>query len=382
VSGPSATRSLSIGILNWRDLASREAGGAEVFVHEVAHCWQEWGHRVLLCSAWERGLRRHDAEGALEILRVGRLRDGSHHALAPRALRRYRPLDVVLESINTVPYLLPLRRNFPPFLPLIHQVAEEVWDAHVPPVLASLAKGVERGLFAPYRRRHAIAVSESTRQDLLGRGLVDVDVVTPAGPGPQLVSPKEPYPTILFVGRLRANKRPEDAVEAFRLMRKEMPNARLWIVGEGELRSRLEATLPSGAHMLGRLAREELTHRMARAHVLVMTSVREGWGLVATEAQAFGTPVVAYDVPGLRDSIQHAVTGYLVSPRPSALAAQVVDIISRRDAYESMRVQAFRRGAARKWSETSRELLTYLHATRAESWTRQGHSHHGPTARS
>jgi glycosyltransferase involved in cell wall biosynthesis len=331
-----------------------------VFVHEVARRWAEWGHRVLLCSSSGRGLPREDVEGSLKILRVGRLHDGSHHALAPRALIRLHSPDVILESINTVPYLLPLRRKGPPFLPLIHQVAEDVWDAHLPRFVSPLAKVVERGLFGPYRRRHAVAVSESTREDLLHRGLLDVDVVRPGGPGPQPRSPKEARPTLLFVGRLRANKRPEDAVEAFRLVRNQIPDARLWLVGDGKLRSRLEATLPSGAQLLGRLSRDELARRMARAHVLMVTSVREGWGLVVTEASAFGTPAVAYDVPGLRDSVRHGKTGCLVPPQPSELASAAVTLLRASDIYEHFSARASDWGGTFSWPATARDLLMHV----------------------
>jgi hypothetical protein len=62
---------------------------------------------------------------------------------------------------------------------------------------------------------------------------------------------------------------------------------------------------------------------MAESHLLVATSVREGWGLVVSEAAALGTPTVAYDVDGLRDSVR-AANGRLASPTPAALAAEVL----------------------------------------------------------
>ena len=52
---------------------------------------------------------------------------------------------------------------------------------------------------------------------------------------------------------------------------------------------------------------------MSRAHVLLVPGVREGWGLVVTEANAMGTPAMAYDVPGLQDSVINGVTGKLVA---------------------------------------------------------------------
>ena len=54
---------------------------------------------------------------------------------------------------------------------------------------------------------------------------------------------------------------------------------------------------------------------------LLMASVREGWGLVVTEAGACGTPAIVYDVPGLRDAVRDGETGLVVAPDKRAMAA-------------------------------------------------------------
>src|SRR5256885_167117 len=82
-------------------------------------------------------------------------------------------------------------------------------------------------------------------------------------------------------------------------------------------------SLPQDAELLGHVSRTELYERMARAHCLLVPSVREGWGLVVTEANAVGTPAVGYDVPGLRDSIHAGETGLLAEAgNPAALACE------------------------------------------------------------
>ena len=63
---------------------------------------------------------------------------------------------------------------------------------------------------------------------------------------------------------------------------------------------------------------------------LLVASVREGWGLVVTEAAACGTPSIVYDVPGLRDAVRHEVTGLVVPPTPADLAAAMRRIIQER----------------------------------------------------
>jgi glycosyltransferase involved in cell wall biosynthesis len=172
-----------------------------------------------------------------------------------------------------------------------------------------------------YRNVPALTVSESSAESLRRyHGWRDLTVV-PEGYTPHPISEvaKEPEPTAIFVGRLVAMKRPEDAIEAIRLVAERVPQARLWIVGDGPMLERLWADAPAQAEFLGRLERDELLARLARAHVLVATAVREGWGLTVSEAAACGTPSIGYAVPGLLDSIP-ASGGALVDPAPAALA--------------------------------------------------------------
>jgi glycosyltransferase involved in cell wall biosynthesis len=89
----------------------------------------------------------------------------------------------------------------------------------------------------------------------------------------------------------------------------------------------LRMSAPEGVQFLGKISEGEKIERIARAHVLILTSVREGWGLVVTEAAAVGTPVIAYDVPGLRDSVQ-ASNGVLSEPSPEHLSSVLQEFLS------------------------------------------------------
>src|SRR5260370_37329038 len=97
---------------------------------------------------------------------------------------------------------------------------------------------------------------------------------------------KEPVPTVVFIGRLSANKRPEHAIRAFGLVRSQMPDAQMWVIGSGPEEARLRRAACPGVIFLGHVSDEKKRERLARAHALVATSVRDGWGLVVTEAAA------------------------------------------------------------------------------------------------
>ena len=114
------------------------------------------------------------------------------------------------------------------------------------------------------------------------------------------------------------------ALQSFQLVRDQLPDAQLWMMGCGPMEQKLRRDAPEGALLLGRVSEQEKRDRLGRSHVLIATSVREGWGLAVTEAAAMGTPSIAYDVPGLRDSVI-ASGGALTVPTPAALASALVD---------------------------------------------------------
>jgi glycosyltransferase involved in cell wall biosynthesis/O-antigen/teichoic acid export membrane protein len=358
----SRERRVRILLINWRDIENPEAGGAEVFTHEVAMRWNAQGHDVTLLTSGFRGAAKTTQIDGIRVRRVGRLRTGSFHLLVQRELMRLRGFDLVVESVNTIPFLTPLwRRGLPPTVALVHQLAVDVWDTELPKPLAWLGRRIERGMFRLYRDVPVAAVSNSTRDDLVRLGLNDVTVVAPGRDEPpegiQTV-PKESVPTFLFVGRLAANKRPDHAIEAFRAIKRDLPAAQLWIIGRGPLEPELGKSLPAGATLLGRVSRVELYERMARAHCLLVPSVREGWGLVVIEANSVGTPAVGYDSPGLRDSICAGHTGSLArAGDPEALARSSVELVANTAGYAETRKAAIEWAERFSWETTAAELM-------------------------
>jgi glycosyltransferase involved in cell wall biosynthesis/O-antigen/teichoic acid export membrane protein len=352
-------------ILNWRDIRNPDAGGAEVVTHEVAKRWVQRGEEVTLLTSRFVGAPNVETLDGVRIRRLGRLRAGTLHLRIQWELATLRGYDVVIDEINTIPFFTPLwRHRLPPTVGLIHQLAEDVWDAEVPRPVAPAGRWLERRMLGLYRDVPMFTVSQSTKRDLEEIGLRHVHVI-PQGRDepPVLTFEKAAEPTFLYVGRLTANKRPEDAVEAFRQIREELPTARLWIVGRGPLVAKLQKRLPDGTEMLGFLPREELYRRMAQAHCLLVTSVREGWGLVITEANAVGTPAVGYDVAGVRDSIVNGRTGLLTSASdPAALARACVSLLSDPPRYSVIQKQAMEWASRLSWDETASEFLKLVEA--------------------
>jgi glycosyltransferase involved in cell wall biosynthesis len=319
-------------IFNWKDLAHPAAGGAEVLTEEVARALVQRGHPVTLFAAAVAGRPERESVEGVQIVRRGS-RLGVY-----RAARRFwseqgaGAFDVVVDEINTRPFLTPRWIHDVPVVALIHQLAREIWFDETPFPVSVLGRYVlEPWWLRAYRDVPALTVSRSSAESLeQHHGWRDITII-PEGSTPHALSAvtRETEPTVVFLGRLVSMKRPEDALQAFGLLRQKLPTARLWMIGDGPLLSRLRARPASGVEFLGRLEQPELLDRLARAHVLVATSVREGWGLNVSEAAACGTPAIGYSVPGLVDSVP-ASGGALVPPNAAALADKLADFFAGR----------------------------------------------------
>jgi glycosyltransferase involved in cell wall biosynthesis len=319
-------------ILNWKDTANPLAGGAEVFTEAVAERLVARGHEVTLFTSSVEG--RPEAEtrsGVAIVRRGGRLsvyREARRYWNEPTRSR----YDVVIDEINTRPFLTPRWIRDTPIVALIHQLAREIWSYEMPFPMSVLGRYVlEPWWLRAYRDVPALTVSPSSARSLAKHhGWRDVTVV-PEGWSPHDVPalPKEATPTVVFLGRLVAMKRPEHALRAFEILTRSHSSSQLLIIGDGPLRPKLEREARGSVRFLGRISNGEVVERLGRAHVLVATSIREGWGLNVSEAAVCGTPTIGYSVPGLVDSIP-ASGGALVDPDPTSLGRALVDFFSGR----------------------------------------------------
>ena len=323
-------RRLRILVLNWRDITHPHAGGAEVYTHNVANEWVKEGHVVTLFCAAVDGKPEIENLDGLKIVRRG-----TRHSVYREARQFYRReglgnFDLVLDEVNTRPFGAPKWVEDVPVTALIHQVCREIWYYQTPFPVAFVGKHVLEPLWLRgYRDVLTVTVSETSKVSLENYGLTRVVVIPEGhdsmGEPPDL--PRETRPTMVFVGRLSANKRPNEAIQAFRLLRESMPTAVLWVIGTGPMEDQLRMSAPEGVQFLGRISPSEKLERLARAHVLIVTSVREGWGLVVTEAASVGTPTIAYNVAGLSDSVR-ASNGILSAPNPKDLSSSLYAFLS------------------------------------------------------
>ncbi len=305
----------------WRDLDDPEAGGSELHAHKIASLWAAAGLDITF--------RTSAVPGAPEALtrdgyRV--LRRAGRYAVFPGAAWEgirmgHRPGDALVEIWNGMPFLSPLWYRGPRLV-FLHHVHAEMWGMVLPPTLARLGDTMERRI-APrfYRSSRIITLSESSRTEIVEMLGLDADRVTVAPPGVDArYSPggrRSPTPLVVAVGRLVPVKRFDALLRALADAKRDQPELRAVVIGEGYERPALEALRDElGAaewiSMPGRVDDRGLVSWYRQAWVVASSSQREGWGMTLTEAAACGTPAVATAIAGHADAVLNGESGILV----------------------------------------------------------------------
>jgi glycosyltransferase involved in cell wall biosynthesis len=324
-------------ILNERDPRHPRAGGAETHVHEVFRRLASRGHPVTqIASAFPGAAAREERDG-IRFERIAGLPLYYARAAARCATATRRgEFDVVVECLNKLPYLAPAY-SARPVLGLCHHLFGATAFHAAPWPVAAAVVAAERAIPLVYRRAPIVAISESTRDDLVARGVpaAHVEVQHPGIRRPD--APHAPIgerePLVVYVGRLAAYKRIELVLEAIARVAAHRPDVRLALLGRGAERERLEqraAALGISDRVVfaGFVSDAERDAWLARARVCVCASRKEGFGLTVVEANALGTPNVVSDAPGLRDTVRHGETGFLVSGRdPEPFAAAIDQLL-------------------------------------------------------
>lgn len=328
--------------LRWKDINHPDGGGAEIVAHEIAKRAIKDGHTITTTSSRYSGSTSQDTIDGVQIIRMGKRLPFHYIACAFWLMfSNLSQYDLIIEEVNTVPYfswfLTRLRFKKIRHMYFYHQLCRETWYYQIHPLLQHF------GYFCEYVYTHilsltnliTITVSESSLNDLVdyGFGKKNIYVISEGivcNQGGLDFKNKNKQFTVLYHGSLRPMKRPEDVITGFYNSELYKKDARLWLTGGGD-RSGLERlvkdyNLESYVTFFGRVSEQEKLSYMAQAHVLCSTSVKEGWGLIVSEANSVGTPAIGYDVDGLRDSIRFGIENILVEPNPLSISKSMQQV--------------------------------------------------------
>ncbi len=356
-------------VLNWQDHENPQAGGAELHLREIFSRIAARGHSVdLLCSSWQGAAPRLMLDG-IDVHRVGNRQTypflARGYYTAGLAANNY---DVVIEDLNKVPLYTPLW-GVKKLVALVHHLFGATVFREAPLPLAAAVWLSERPLGALYRGVPFQAVSVSTANDLVARGIprgsirviyngVDSKRLTPDA------SERSRTPLFIYLGRLKKYKRVDIVIRAFAAL--HLPEATLEIAGTGDYRARLERLVNSlklaeRVKFLGFITEDEKIHLLRRAWASTLASPKEGWGISNLEAAACGTPVIAANSPGIRESVIDGETGFLVSPDDvPAMAAAMKGIVESPALVSSLGAAGRRYAETFTWDRAADDTLAHL----------------------
>ncbi len=344
-------------MLNWRDPRNPLAGGAERVTLGYLSELARRGHEVFwFTNSFPEASARDSIEG-IEIVRGGGVGSSIGHAW--RWYRSQPRFDLVIDQHHGIPWLAPWWCGTH-CVAFIHEVLGPIWNAFYSWPLSTIGQWQERWTHWLYRRVPFWTACQSTCDSLREHGVRDVTII-PYGvhtvARPRLdPKPLEGAIRLIVVSRLAPNKRVDHSLRTLKHLLDRGVAAHLTVVGTGELESRLrglagELDLGNQITFTGPLPESAKDRELERAHFLLHTSQREGWGLNVIEANAMGTPAAVYPVKGLVESTLHEQTGWVAAAEtPAALAASLLNSLATPERYEQLRHNAWERAKTFHWS--------------------------------
>ncbi len=378
-----------VAFFSWRDTRNPEGGGAERYLEKMAGGLVARGADVtILCAAHAAAPPDEVVDGIRFLRRGTKL---TVYVEGVRALRRGElgRVDVVVDVQNGLPFFTRLATRRPVVV-LVHHVHREQWPVVYPGLSGRVGWWIERRL-APwlYRRRQYVAVSRATRDELRSLGVRGPRIaVVHNGTEPWVpVSPgKAADPMLAVVGRLVPHKQVEHAIDVAVELRSRWPGLRVHVVGSGwweaELHRHVAAVGAEDVVVFEGHVDELRKHEVyERAWLLLLPSIKEGWGLVVGEAGTHRTPTVAYrSAGGVRESVADGRSGRLVEDREE-LGRVVARLVEDRAERERLGRGALETSHAFSWGHAQRSFGLVLVAALRGAWVDAQDPEHAPEPR-
>lgn len=308
---------------NWRDRTHPEGGGAEENIHMLGSGLIKKGHEFHLICGKYKGSKKFEVINGVNIHRIGGR--FSIYILAPLyylyKFRKKKP-DLIIDDINGIPFFTPLFSRKPK-LAIFHHKVGDIFNKELPFPANRIGRFIEDKIIPfLYKNTKFVTVSNSSKIELIDLGIKEssIDIVYNGvdterySPG---IIPKSNHPTLIYLGRLKKYKRVDVLLRSINELKQKGMRVKLEIVGQGDDEKRLkdlreELGIDDIVKFHGFINEESKLQLLRQSWLFIMPSEKEGWGITSIEANACGIPVIAFNVPGLRDSVKHGISGILV----------------------------------------------------------------------
>lgn len=352
--------------VNWRDIKNPEAGGAEVHLHEILKRLAAKGYEITLISSKFKDCRSHEEIDGIKIIRIGN-KYFFNFAFLWHYITKLRNgyFDVIIEDVSKIPLCIPLYVKKRPIIAIVHHIHGKTLFRELPLFMALYVYLMERFLISMfYKKSIIVTVSESTKNELIKFGIPpkNIHVIYNGVDNRFTPGDKSDIPVILYFGRIKKYKRLNHLIIAFKYVKEKVPEAKLVIAGKGDNYKELitlskKLGIFDSINFVGEVLEEEKVKLLQKAWIFVTPSEKEGWGITVIEANACGTPVIAYDVPGLRDSVKHGYNGLLVEDgNIEALANTIIKVLKDNELRERLSKNAIKWAKHFSWDKSAKEF--------------------------
>lgn len=358
---------MKILIFSWKDIKTPYAGGAELNTYEICKRLVKKGHDITLFTPRFPNCSNSEIIDGIKIMRYG-----GKYSLYLKVKGYYRKylqkenFDIIIDQVNTIPFFTPFYVDNKKIIIFIHQLAREFWfHETIFPINFIGYYFFEPFWLKRYCKFSTITVSVSTKSDLEKFNFKNVYIVPNGVTIPSSLkvenNNKSAEPTLAYIGRLSKTKKPFDILKAFKIVSEKYPDVKLSIIGDGYLKKYLMryANSLDCAHNIifhGFLNEKEKFKILSKSKLLLVSGIREGWGMVVTEANSVGVPAIGYNIHGLRDSIIDGKTGLLCEANPEGMAKKIIEFLKDKNLQENLAKEALEYSRQFSWDKSAEEF--------------------------
>ncbi|MDB5179801.1 MAG: hypothetical protein JWN12_433 [Candidatus Saccharibacteria bacterium] len=310
------------------------------------------GHKVKIITARYPGATGYELCDGAEYYRIG-----NRYTVYLKARQLFKSklknwADVIIDEMNTLPFGVAYYTSTRTIL-LNYQLAREVWFYQMPFPISLVGYLFEPFMLRSMAKKYPLVATESlsTKKDLNKYSFKDVRTfrvgiaLNPLEELPIKLNPS----TVLSLGAIRPMKRTLDAVKSFEVAKSKMPALQMIIAGSdgGKYATEVKKYIAQSPYsdsiiVMGRVTPEKRIELMKDAAVILVTSIKEGWGLIVTEAASQGTPAIVYDTDGLRDSVRHNITGIVSKNNDyKVMGNEIFNLLKDNTKYNLMRLNGW-----------------------------------------
>lgn len=362
---------MKILIINWQDIKNPFGGGAEVHLHQIFSRIVKMGNEVTLFCCEIENMPKNEVIDGINVIRHGN-RNTFNFGVKKYYLENFADenFDIVIDDVNKIPFYT---KDFvkKPLMGISHHFFGTSIFKEVNPIAALYVYLSEFVMKYKYKNIPFSVVSESTLDEFKHKNYdtSNFKIIYNAIDQSKFdfeVKKKEDILTITYFGRLKKYKSVQHLLLAYSLIKDKLPNSQIYIIGKGDYSNKLkelaiELNIEKNVKFWGFVDEETKIDLLSRSHIVVNTSIKEGWGITNIETNACGTPVISADSPGLRDSVKVGESGYLYKYGDTQELSQIIlRVLQNNDERIKLSEGALQWAKNFSWDKSAQQMLDYI----------------------